>query len=144
MQHDPTTAMDATLDALAAEIRPGGLDRLRQLFEDQGCKAPSVIWSPKPDDCMNPLVVCFAETCMEFRQPDGRILMRDFDLNCFAALQDWMLLLEVEKDGTVFRYSHYGNSIAEVRGISMLGRTTEDFGGHIGQFFAAVYRAVMI
>lgn len=131
------------IDALEADLDPRLYGALRKLFEDQGLKLPLIIWSPNVRDLKNPLVARFGETCASLPHSDERILARDFNMNDFAFLADWMLLIDVEQDGTVFRYAHYGNGIANVRGVSMLGQTTAVFGGFISQFFEAVYSAVI-
>ncbi|MCG6901582.1 MAG: PAS domain-containing protein [Rhodobacter sp.] len=140
--NDIQTDSADTMDQLIAELLPDGHEHLRRLFEDQGSAAPHILWSPKPDDLTNPLIARFAGACDGLPQTNGRILASDFHIEDFAALRDWMLVLDVEGDGSTFRYAHYGNGIADIRGLSMLGQTTESFGGHISRFFTAVYRAV--
>ena len=137
-----TKARDADIDQIAASIRPNDRDDLRKLFGDQGSRPPQIVWSPLQVDLTNPQIARFDAICQAMPQTDGRILAIDFDLDAVASLTDWLLLLDVEGDGTVYRYRHYGEGIADVRGVSMLGRTTGEFSGHIGQFFTAIYRAV--
>lgn len=132
------------IEQLTGDLLPRPGCGLATLFKQEGSAPPKLIWSPKPDDYTNPMVARFAQACDALAQPDGRVLARDFDINAFRPLQDWLLHLDIEADGTVYRYLHYGDGIASVHGISMLGKTTEGFDGHIGAFFTAVYRAVQI
>lgn len=128
---------------LADALTTGASSQLADLFGVEGAAAPRIRWSPSLSDLSNPLILAYARTCLELTAPDSPIRARDFDLESFRAHLAWMMVLEVESDGTVFRYSHYGEGIAQVRGISMLGRTSADFGGHIGLFFTAAYRALL-
>jgi len=132
------------IEKLTDDLLPGAGGQLAKLFESEGRPPPRMVWSPKSSDYSNPLISRFAQTCHALAQPDGRVLARDFNVDAFRPLQDWLLHLDIEDDGKVFRYLHYGDGIASVRGLSMLGKTTEAFGGHISTFFSAVYRAVLL
>lgn len=56
-----------------------------------------------------------------------------------AAFVDDMVAVEADGQGE-FIYIHYGSSVTQSSGLSMLGKTTRDFHTGIGAFFAESYR----
>ncbi len=130
-------------DDLVSAVLDGGGPALRDLFAAQGARAPLIHWSPRPQDLNNPAIQGFAKTCRAMTDATRPMACADYRFDAFEPHTSWMMVLEVEDSGTAFRYSHYGEGIARVRGLSMLGQTTADFGGHIGRFFTATYRAMV-
>ncbi len=141
--NDDPAARRAEVDALADSLCRGADDGLRALFEAAGSRGPVLRWSPAESDLQNPIVRRFHALCRALRDAEGRVPAAAFRMDAFAGLHDWMMLIDVEAGGARFRYRHYGDAIAEIRGMSMTGRTTEGFGGHISTFFAAVYTAAL-
>lgn len=131
------------IDDLVDAVMHGSDARLYDMFQAVGAKAPIIQWSPATTDLTNPMILDFANSCGQIGDPQQPIAEADFALSKFERHLPWMMVLEVEKEGEAFRYSHYGEGIANVRGLSMLGQTSADFGGHIGLFFTAVYGAIL-
>ena len=129
--------------SLSDDVLVGGSGAVRKLFEDAGSRSPTIRWSPRTADLTNQQIREFARICQSVAGPDGRISEADFDIEVFRAQYPWLMVLRVEDDGVMFRYTYYGEGIAAVRGKSMLGETTAGFVGHIGQFFTSVYRAIL-
>lgn len=131
----------ADLDMLADSLMPSGADFVAHMFIASGARAPLIVWSPGPGDFESPLIERFAAQCRRLAEPDGTVPRAGLDLAAFEGLADWMMLLDALPDGRSFRYAHYGRGIADHFGRDMTGLTTADFGGHISQFFAALYVA---
>ncbi len=129
----------ATKELIAEGFSPS----LQTAFAAQGYRAPMAQWAPDVRGYMHPLISGFALACNRFARGDGRLRAKDLEVGNLAEFQDWLMLLDVESAGTEFRYIHYGHGIADLRGLSMQGRTTSYFSGHISRFFAATYRAVL-
>lgn len=128
-------------DSVVAAILAGGGGAARDLFYMHGSKAPHIGWTPAASDLVNPMIQDFARTCLSIAGSTAPIRERDFDINAFRAHAAWLMVLDVEGPD-LYRYSHYGEGIANVRGISMKGKLSADFKGHIGLFFTAVYAAI--
>lgn len=142
--NDPTIDRNEAIDCIAAAIHPAKPDRVRAFFQGHGIKAPILVWSPDPDELRNPLIVRFAEICRAMPHSPYGILASDFNRNAVEHLADWLILLDVEDDGKTFRYRYYGAGIEDIRGSSMLGLTSDEFGDPISQYFTAVYRAACV
>ncbi|KMW58714.1 hypothetical protein AIOL_003693 [Candidatus Rhodobacter oscarellae] len=130
------------VSALADGLRPERTSAFAEIFRTHGAREPTILWDPSLDDIDNPLLRQFHSRCTALAV-DGGIRMQDFRLEDFRGLEDWMTLLDVEADGRVFRYRHFGDGIANIRGLKLLGQTTQTLGGHIALFFDAVFRAAL-
>lgn len=137
--HTKSDAFDYVVDAIAAGLMPAQSDALRQLFKDNGAREPTIIWSPEPQELLQPGLSRFASVCDKLSDRNGRITETTFDLERFGGLADWLMLVAPDVDG--YRYLYYGAGIADHYGRDMTGQTTAEFGGHIQTFFEAVYRA---
>lgn len=135
--------VDPNRTRLAADLAAGHTDLARTLFARQEAPAPLIRWSPMAYDLRHPLLARFNHLCNEMLQTNGQIQQEDFDFQRFASLHQWMMLLDVEENGTDYRYLHYGKGIAEYFGRDMTGQRTSKFGGHISLFFSALYDAVL-
>jgi diguanylate cyclase (GGDEF)-like protein len=62
-----------------------------------------------------------------------------FDVPLLGRYARNLMRLEPLADGS-YRYTHYGQGIAEIATFDMTGRTTADFEGPLQGFFEAVYR----
>lgn len=116
--------------------------RIDAMFKAAASRAPIVTWSPRPADAQNRLVRKFALAVEERALPGGTLPDDRFDFLEWTPFDDWLILLDVEDDGTTFRYSHFGTGIANIRGGSRVGETAASFGGHVAFFFQEVFRAV--
>lgn len=132
-----------TADILADALAGGHVAPLSEMFEETGAAAPFLRWAPGLSDLNNPQIMAFAKTCQQLAGFGQPIDAEAYELQTFEPHFAWLMVLEVEDEGARFRYSHYGEGIAHVRGISMRGRTSADFGGHIGLFFTAAYKAIL-
>ncbi|MEM9011586.1 MAG: PAS domain-containing protein [Pseudomonadota bacterium] len=131
-------------DAIAESMMPGRTDAVRQIFEAQGARPPLVSWSPRQALLHHPLLERFADQCRAVAADDARLWLDRLDLEAFAALRDWMMVVDVVEDGRDFIYAHYGRAIAEHYGHDMTGAATSAFGGHISAFFTGLYRAALV
>lgn len=143
MPQDKSNETEFDIDKLSGDLLPQASDELKKMFAQAGSPPPRLIWSPKATDYTNPLIALFADSCHALAQPDGRVLAKDFDVDNFRPLQEWLMLLDIEDSGKVFRYIFYGDGIAQVHGRSMQGKSSGAFSGHISIFFTAVYNAVL-
>ena len=132
-----------SVDLVADSLAPDGPDTLRQLFNAAGARAPEVIWSPKEAELRSSLLRSFARICDRYRDSRGAIRSNAIRLEDFGGLTEWLMLIDVDKDGADFVYTFYGSSIAEQYGRDMTGKRTSEFTGHIGTFFAGLYKAAL-
>ncbi|MEN0002413.1 MAG: hypothetical protein AAF940_16170, partial [Pseudomonadota bacterium] len=65
----------------------------------------------------------------------------DLDIHPFSP---WVMVLEPVPEQSDFRYLKYGTEIAAMFGRDMTGHCTSEIGGHISDFFVALYAAVII
>ncbi len=132
---------DAPIAAqIADSLMPGQKDALRRLFNDHGARAPTILWSPGAQELSSPLLRRFAEHCTAWMTDAGRVADTAFDIDQLEGLRDWLMLIEPAGDDG-YRYTYYGQCIAEYYGTDMTGKTTRTFGGHIAQFFEGLYEA---
>ena len=115
---------------------------LNDSFEVQGYNAPDIVFAPQFTEMPCPELKDFFRACRAMERHDGRIRALDFDHEAVFNLRHFLIMLKVEEDGIAFRYSHYGQGIAEFRGLNMVGRRSDYFSGHVGRFFTALYQAV--
>ncbi|MEK6215894.1 MAG: PAS domain-containing protein, partial [Boseongicola sp.] len=106
-----------------------------------GARAPEVIWSPAEAELRSPLLRQFADICRRYTTPDGVIPATAVRLEDFGGLTEWLMMIDPIDDGKDFRYTFYGPAISEHYGKDMTGQLTSNFGGHIGNFFAGIYKA---
>lgn len=126
-------------DLVSREAPAGRNDALRELFNAHGARAPVVLWTPRNDELQNPLLRRFAEICRGWADARGHVPEARFDAGALGPLRDWLMRLEVEQDD--LRYLEYGPQIVDHYGQDMTGRSVGDIGGHIAEFFEALYRA---
>lgn len=143
MTKDRLKNTEIDIEKLTGDLLPQADNELKKLFAQAGSSPPRIIWSPKSADYSNPLIALFADACHTLAQPDGRVLAEDFDVYTFRPLQEWLMHVDIEDGGKVFRYLHYGDAIANIHGRSLLGKTTKAFGGHVSLFFTAIHNAVL-
>ena len=138
--HDP---LNMTVENLAAQLHAGRDGILTRLFLSNGRRKPEIYWSPDLNAIRNPLLARFNAIRLSLSNADGRLPHDRFDIDHFRGLQDWLMVLDVENAGLDFRYSFYGDGIADMRGVSLHGTTVKDLNDYVGNFFAAVYRTVV-
>ena len=129
-------------DRLYKDLASGRTDTAGQLFARQGASAPVIVWAPSDRDFRHPSIRAFVRTLEPAMDDIGRVFLSAFDSDQLSGLSDWAMLLTPQPDGRNFRYLYYGSGIADHYGQDMTGKTTNDFPGHIGTFFTALYRAV--
>ncbi|MEO9819853.1 MAG: hypothetical protein ABJ370_12485 [Paracoccaceae bacterium] len=130
------------VNSIASDLQSSGVSvDLNQCFETQGYDAPFVKFSPTPLELPHPKLITFYSACKRMAGPEERLKARDFDKDSISHLTDYLMILDVKSRGTEFLYSYYGEGIRGLRGLSMVGRTSEYFTGHISRFFTATYRA---
>ena len=98
-----------------------------------------VIWSPGLHELQDPLLRRFAECCERWMDEAGRVRADAFDRTALDGLSQWLMIVEPTVDG--FVYSHYGQAIVDHYGRDMTGESSREIGGHISQFFEALYVA---
>lgn len=131
------------VDLIAASLAPGQPDIVRKLFNSAGARAPEIIWAPSDKELHNPLLENFATICRGYANEDGTVPAESIRLEDFGGLTEWLLLLDVIDSGRDFRYTFYGQSVAEHFGTDMTGRLSSEFSGYIGTFFTGLYRAAL-
>ncbi len=135
----------SSVEGIADDLHQIGVSvDLNLSFEAQGFDAPLISFDPTPMELPNPKLVGFHSACRRMASQNGRIKACDFDVEAVSHLSDYLMMLDVEQDGQVFRYSYYGDAINNFRGLGMLGRTSDFFSGHISRFFTATYRAAWL
>lgn len=126
-------------DVLAASIARDSTTLLQRHFGREGGETPQIIWSPKRAQLGTPILQSFADICDTIGETGGPLRSGSVRLSEFDGLDRWMMVLENE--GPHYRYTHYGSEITNHYGQDMSGRSTADFEGYIGTFFAALYAA---
>lgn len=128
-------------DFLAECLIRGSSVEIKWTFSLADARPPEIIWSPSPRQLLNPLIRRFFDLCHEKLGPDGCLHWDDVSIAEFGALSDWIMLLEKGPAPGEYTYLHYGRGIAGHYAKDMTGKTTAVFGGHISQFFNAIYEA---
>lgn len=128
-------------DFLAECLIRGSSVELEWTFKLADAKPPEIIWSPTPRQLMNPMIKRFFDRCREKLRPDGCLHWDDIAIADFGSLSDWIMLLQKGPAKGEYTYLHYGRGIAGNYARDMTGQSTSVFGGHISQFFGAVYEA---
>lgn len=139
VRHPPS---EQDIAAMASDVARGETDSVRRHFLAEGRGAPRLVWSPSPRDLSTPLARQFREAMRRLEGPDRRVPRAAVTPEVAAPFHEWFAQVMPEPDGS-FSYHHYGDGIADVRGISMRGKNTRDFDAHTSLFFTAAYRAVM-
>ena len=129
------------IDLIADSLTPGRPDLVRQLFNAAGARTPEVIRSPNEAELRSPPLRQFADICRHYTTPDGKIPTTAVRLEDFGGLTEWLMMVDPVDDGRDFRYTFYGAAISEHYVQDMTGRLTSAFDGHIGTYFAGLYKA---
>ncbi len=119
-----------------------GLDVARAFapaFLAQGRMPPFVRWSPADLELAHPVFARFAAHLRDAADAEGRLWRRSIDVATFPGVRDWLMLLERDDPASDLRYRHYGAGIADHFGRDMTGQSLRAFGGHISDFFEALY-----
>ena len=133
---------DEVIDLIAESFSPAPKTIVRQMFNAVGARAPEVIWSPSEAELRNPLLRQFSVTCGLLSDDEGRLQSDKVDLDHFGELKDWIMMIEPVKGENDFRYTYYGEAIAQHYGKDMTGCLTSEIEGHVGTFFMGLYRAM--
>ncbi|MEM6660459.1 MAG: PAS domain-containing protein, partial [Pseudomonadota bacterium] len=123
-----------------------GLDfsSVRDLFEQHETCSPSVLWNPSIFDIPHPIITEFANF-MHSGRVDARALgTGEIFEGEKHAFEPWFMALEPLSDGSDFKYLQYGSEIAAMFGRDLTGGCTSEIGGHISDFFIALYAAVLV
>ncbi len=135
-----------SVNLLARQLVQNDFTGFSDLFHLDGSPAPILIWSPDTRILEHSAIDRFARICDQIAGPQlpGRTMkFKDFNLDRFGAVQDWIMLLRREPT-TEFnlRYDHYGRGISRAYGKDLTGQDVSGFPDHIATFFKAVYMAV--
>ena len=136
------TASKGSFELMLDCLPPTELEEACLAFSNAGSQVPSVIWSPGKRQFLHPLIERFAQRCSQLCRADGFFHAHDVNPADFGTLADWMMILRIDPEAGKLVYAHYGDGIADHFGRNMTGKTTDDFGGHISNFFNAVYQEV--
>jgi PAS domain S-box-containing protein len=135
----PTTD-PARVARLADDLAQGRTDTLGALFAAHDAPTPTIVWKPGLIDAQHPILRSFLRGCGG--APDGTLPVAWLDSEEFSALADWaMVVVPIEGEDDLI-YRHYGSKIAEVYQSDMTGRRVSSIGGHVAEFFQALYAAV--
>jgi hypothetical protein len=129
--------------ALIKSLLPRRASTVRQLFNEEGLRAPEIIWSPKPTELVSPMHRQFIARVAQMTDANGCIEQERFDIGHFERFSDWLIHLSIEDDGAAFRYLYYGNAVGQAAGEDMIGRTSADHGGYTEVFLTTLYRAAL-
>ena len=130
------------VESIATDLlRVGYSTKLNRCFEIQGYQTPLVNFNPSALELPHPKLVSFFSAYKRMADLDGRLRASQFDEDSISHLTDYLMVLDVERNAKEFRYRYYGSGISDLRGLSMVGRTSMYFTGHISRFFTATYRA---
>ncbi|MFT6913431.1 MAG: hypothetical protein ACJAQW_002041 [Paracoccaceae bacterium] len=135
---------NSATEALAQELKSVERFGLRRLFTDAGAPEPLLVWSPEPKSIYHPVVRKFLHLIEPMCREDSTVNVNLMTLEPFGSMKDFMMVLDVEDNGTTFRYRHYGNQIGSDSGTDRTGMTTANFPGHVSVFFTALYRAALV
>lgn len=130
--------------ALTSTLVEMNFSSVSDLFAVNATKSPTVLWSPSIHDFSNSIIRNFAD-CVQGDSALSRCLnVSEFDQLDTGALERWMMVLEPSDDGSDFKYLKYGSEIAVMYGRDMTNKHTSEIGGHISEFFIALYSATVI
>ncbi|MEM6759522.1 MAG: hypothetical protein AAF601_08595 [Pseudomonadota bacterium] len=130
--------------ALTKTLLDMDFSSVSDLFAENGTGAPAVLWNPSIYDLSHLVIKGFSEF---MRAEDGLAKwakkgdVDDLDIHPFSP---WVMVLEPVPEQSDFRYLKYGTEIAAMFGRDMTGHCTSEIGGHISDFFVALYAAVII
>lgn len=110
------------------------------LFARNETSSPVVVWNPSRFDISHPVVTKF----FEFMQTGGAAVDLLAEAEPPHFFEPWMMVLEPVRNRMDFYYVKYGSEIAGIFGRDLTGYHTSDIGGHISEFFIALYSAVVI
>lgn len=119
-------------------------DAVSDLFKAHGTGSPTIIWSPSPYDFSQAVIKRFAACTTGNGAQSKCLTVREFEHLNTQDFEPWMMVLEPSTDCSDFRYLKYGSEIAIMFGRDMTGHRTSELGGHISDFFIALYTAVVI
>ncbi len=114
------------------------------LFAQNQTGSPTVLWNPSMFDISHPVIKSFAEFMLA-----GGAETKAFEEGKFAQIETlsfepWTMVLEPVHNQSDFRYLKYGSEIAAMFGRDLTGHCTSEIGGHISEFFIALYSAVLV
>lgn len=114
------------------------------MFAQNETGSPTVLWNPSKFDITLPIIRNFS-LFMQGRDARGKCLSAaDFANLKTEIFEPWVMILEPVGDGSDFKYLKYGSEIAAMFGRDMTEHCTSEIGGHVSEFFIALYTAVTI
>lgn len=139
----PRDEISATVTRLTVSLQNNRVEPLERFFARRDAAAPSLTWSPRAADLRLPVLKRFAAIASAYAN-HARHLHRDLVTEAtFGPLMEHIMIVDVTETPGVFAYAHYGAAICQIQGEDLQGKTTAHFGELYGQFFAALYRAVL-
>lgn len=134
------TAFDPKVLGMSGRAEPDLA--MRRLFNAAGVRPPLVLWSPADGELNEPLIRAFMRRIRSVGDDLGRVRTSDLRPETLAELSRWTMLLAEDGRGGPFRYRFFGENLLPyaTRG-DQTGSTPDDYGGYIGTFFSALYRA---
>ncbi len=131
------------MSALQSALVDMDFAQVSDLFFENATGAPSVLWGPSVYDLKHPVIKNFAACIMGDSKRASCIKLSDFKKLQLQAFQPWLMLLEPVKNCTDFKYLKYGSEIAVMFGRDMTDHFTSEIGGHVSDFFIALYAAAI-
>lgn len=115
---------------------------IRRIFNAAGVRPPLVLWSPSDGELTEPLIRAFVRRIRTVADDLGRVRASDLQPETLGDLSRWCMLLSEDAPDGPFRYRFFGENLLPyaTRG-DQTGSTPDDYGGYIGAFFGALYRA---
>jgi diguanylate cyclase (GGDEF)-like protein/PAS domain S-box-containing protein len=129
---------------LARAVVRGRYAGIYELFLGAGAKPPLVIWNPTAANLRSRRLVALLSHWNGLRDSPAPPLAERFSLAEIGPLADYVMLLDVERQGRDFVYRHYGAGIARHYGEDLTGRRLSKLAGHVATFSGSVYRAVVL
>ena len=140
----PAMGTDEAADLLAGSLVFGRTDHVAELFSQNRRRPPLVLWSPAQSELFEREIRGFDRVCSEMSDGSECIPDERFEIERLRPFRRSLSLLDCIDQGRDFRYTYYGQAIAEMLERTMQGRLVSEIEGYVGLFFASVFRAAMI
>lgn len=126
-------------------LQDDDLTELRDLFQANGARGPSIQWDPAVED-LKLAPMKFTLDCWHKAATTGLPTTQFVDPIRLAPALGYLLLVDVIDGGHDFTYRLFGSYVSAVSGFDMTRKRLSDHpaSAHIREFSMALYRAAMI
>jgi diguanylate cyclase (GGDEF)-like protein/PAS domain S-box-containing protein len=132
------------VERLAEEIAAERYRNVRALFLRRGARPPFLLWRPREVDLPARPLMALMRWWAGLPRASALPPAQDVDPALLGSAAEHLVLVDWADDRRDFVYRHYGAALVRAFGRDLRGQRVSDYGGHIGLFVAAVYRAARL